>query len=92
MAIWTGSAGAGAASLLQLPGAAVIEANPSNYQAMLRRLKPGDTLNLAPGTYRRLYLSRLNGTPDSWITITGPRRGGAGHHRGRTGSKYDRDL
>jgi hypothetical protein len=71
-AIWAALLAAGAASLLQLSGAAVIQAKPSNYQAMLRRLKPGDTLNLAPGTYPRLYLSRLNGTPDAWITITGP--------------------
>jgi hypothetical protein len=47
-------------------------AKPSNYQGLLRQLKPGDTLNLAPGKYPRLYLANLNGTPDAWITIAGP--------------------
>jgi hypothetical protein len=52
--------------------AAVVSANPSNYHALLTTLKPGDTLNLAPGTYPRLDIRGLNGLPDAWITITGP--------------------
>lgn len=75
MAIGTGLLAVAAMTLRQLPGSAAIEANPANYQAELRRLRPGDTLNLAPGTYRRLSLSRLNGTPDAWITIRGPQQG-----------------
>lgn len=55
--------------------AAVVSANPSNYRALLNALKPGDTLNLAPGTYPRLYIQGLNGAPDRWITITGPASG-----------------
>src|SRR5579862_6536994 len=58
------------------PGAAaVIDANPSTYRALLRDLKPGDTLNLAPGNYTRLPITDVNGTPDAWITITGPKTG-----------------
>jgi hypothetical protein len=56
-------------------GAAVVSADPSNYRALLTTLKPGDTLNLAPGTYPRLNIKGLNGTPDQWITITGPPSG-----------------
>jgi hypothetical protein len=55
--------------------AAEIQANPSNYRMLLRTLKPGDTLNLVAGTYSRLPLTELNGTPDAWITITGPASG-----------------
>jgi hypothetical protein len=56
-------------------GAEVRNARPSNYQEMLRRLRPGDTLSLAPGRYPRLYLVNLNGSDDAWITITGPTSG-----------------
>lgn len=56
----------------RLHGDAVIRADPSNYRALLRTLKPGDTLSLAAGTYTRLAVVGLRGTPDAWITITGP--------------------
>lgn len=52
--------------------AEVHNANPENYQSLLRELKPGDTLNLESGEYRRLYLSELHGTASAWITVTGP--------------------
>ena len=52
--------------------AAVRDADPSNYRVQLRSLKPGDTLNLQPGKYMRLYLEGIHGAPDAWITITGP--------------------
>src|ERR1700687_2243312 len=55
--------------------AAVVNANPSTYRALLRDLKPGDTMNLAPGNYSRLAITGLNGTPAAWITIAGPRSG-----------------
>ncbi len=61
------------ASLIAVPLCArEYNGKPSNYQGMLRQLKPGDTLNLAPGKYPRLYLTNLNGAPDAWITIAGP--------------------
>jgi len=47
-------------------------ARPSNYEDQLRKLKPGDTLTLAAGRYPGLHLAKLNGTPDAWITVTGP--------------------
>lgn len=64
-------------AILLLCGSAVaaaanIEATPANYRDLVRRLKPGDTLRLAPGTYTGLDVVGLNGTPDDWIRITGP--------------------
>ena len=62
-------------------GAKVYQANPGNYQRLLRHLRPGDTLLLAPGTYesRRsspgLPLFRVHGTPDAPIVISGPESG-----------------
>ena len=53
----------------------VVEGNPSNYRALLRTLKAGDTLNLAPGSYDRLSIVGLNGEPDAWITVSGPASG-----------------
>ena len=55
--------------------AGVISANPSNYQTLLGGLNPGDTLNLAAGTYPRLSLDGLNGAPGAFITIQGPASG-----------------
>jgi hypothetical protein len=60
---------------VEMRGGAVISADPSNYRALLRNLKPGDTLSLAAGLYTRLKISNLNGTPAAWITITGPDSG-----------------
>jgi hypothetical protein len=60
---------------VQTGGGAVVSADPSNYRARLRDLKPGDTLRLAAANYTRLYVNGLNGTPDAWITITGPDSG-----------------
>ena len=58
------------------PGAAAdIDADPSNCQALLRTLTPGDTLHLAPGNYSRLTVTNLNGTRTDYITITGPAKG-----------------
>ena len=66
--------------LLAISGAAlgspaVRSANSGNYQQLLRKLQPGDTLNLAPGRYPRLYISGLRGDADSWIRIVGPASG-----------------
>lgn len=47
-----------------------INANPSNYRTLLRTLKAGDTLKLAPGKYPRMPIANLNGTKEAWITIT----------------------
>jgi hypothetical protein len=49
-----------------------INADPSTYKQLLTTLKPGDTLHLAAGHYARLPIANLNGTPTSWITISGP--------------------
>jgi hypothetical protein len=56
----------------RLRAAVRIEADPSDYRALLKTLKPGDMLSLAPGTYPRLPIIGLNGTASAWITITGP--------------------
>jgi hypothetical protein len=55
----------------RMPGQ-VIAADPSNYQHLLTRLEPGDTLRLEPGIYRRLTIAGLNGAPGACITIAGP--------------------
>lgn len=60
---------------VQTGTAAELSANRSNYRAVLRTVKPGDTVHLAAGTYVRLPIADLNGTPESWITITGPSSG-----------------
>jgi hypothetical protein len=49
---------------------------PTYYRNLVSLLQPGDTLQLPGGTYRqRLDLSGVQGTPTSWITITGPTSG-----------------
>ena len=64
---------AGTASTLQ---ARIIAAQPESYRALLASLKPGDTLQLAPGEYRNgLRLHRLSGTRDAPIVIRGPAQG-----------------
>jgi hypothetical protein len=75
MTLWAGVLAVARVAWVTPLQAAAIDANPSNYEALLRRLKPGDTLNLAVGTYNRLTISGLNGTPEAWITIAGPSRG-----------------
>ncbi len=52
------------------------DADPSNYTGVLSTLKPGDTLNLAPGVYTQgLNITNLNGSENAWITISGPKGG-----------------
>jgi MYXO-CTERM domain-containing protein len=66
------------ALLLQAGAAAALDADPSNYTSLLQTLKPGDTLNLAPGTYTSgLDITDLNGTEASPIVIAGPPGGTA---------------
>lgn len=52
-----------------------IPATPDNYRKLLGRLEPGDVLELSPGTYPRLTLREIHGTPEDWITVTGPAEG-----------------
>jgi hypothetical protein len=53
--------------------AAVIDANPSNYQNLVSSLAAGDTLRLAPGTYTQgLSLAGEAGTASRPIVISGP--------------------
>ena len=68
---------AGALSALCATGlrAGTINANPSNYQTLVNGLNPGDTLNLAAGTYPLLFISGINGTAVAPITIQGPASG-----------------
>jgi hypothetical protein len=56
-------------------GAAVIQADASDYRALLPTLKPGDTISLAAGEYPGLLITLLNGTESAWITIRGPSSG-----------------
>lgn len=61
------------AVVLSSASALAVDADPSNYLSLLGQLKPGDTMNLAPGTYTgQLQISGLNGTATAPITIAGP--------------------
>ncbi len=55
--------------------AAMINATSANYKSLIGTLQPGDTLNLAAGTYPLLSLGGVNGTASAWITIQGPASG-----------------
>lgn len=58
--------------------AATINATPANYTTQLATLAPGDTLQLAAGTYTsRLVINGLHGNAANWITIQGPASGTA---------------
>jgi hypothetical protein len=53
--------------------AAVIDADPSNYRAVVASLEAGDTLRLASGLYTQgLSLDGITGTAAQPITVTGP--------------------
>jgi hypothetical protein len=53
--------------------ARTLHGTPDNYHRLLRQLQPGDTLQLAPGRYRRgLRVHDLHGEPDRPIVIAGP--------------------
>jgi len=66
-------------ALVALPAAgrgAVLLATPSDYQSRIKDLKPGDTLELAAGTYTQgLSITGQNGAADAWITVRGPATG-----------------
>lgn len=58
--------------------AATVQGNPSNYTTQLAALNPGDTLQLAAGTYtNRLVINGMHGNSGAWITIEGPTTGTA---------------
>lgn len=58
---------------LALAAGRTLEGDPSNYQELVARLQPGDTLLLAPGEYRNgLRIHWLTGTPEAPIAILGP--------------------
>lgn len=61
------------AVLLIATGASAKDADPTTLSQALASLVPGDTLNLASGTYSTgLTLTDLNGTASAWITLVGP--------------------
>ena len=66
---------AGAVLWAGAAGAATYSADPADLQVGPADAPPGDTLNLAPGTYPLLKISGLRGTPDAWITVQGPASG-----------------
>jgi hypothetical protein len=62
--------------LPSLAGATVYQGNPGNYLTLLDQLQPGDTLQLAAGTYYdQLQIADMHGNAGAWITITGPQSG-----------------
>lgn len=68
-----------AGSALMLPCVllgAEYRAGPDDYREFVPKLRPGDTLLLAPGEYAGgLWLKGLRGEPGSPIVITGPEEG-----------------
>ncbi|MCA8947309.1 MAG: hypothetical protein KDB29_13835, partial [Planctomycetes bacterium] len=67
--------------------AATISATPSDYQTKLAALNPGDTLQLAGGTYtNRLVIHGLHGNSGAWITIEGPATGTPATFNGVSGN------
>ncbi|MCB9896001.1 MAG: putative Ig domain-containing protein [Planctomycetes bacterium] len=66
---------------------ATISATPSDYQTKLAALNPGDTLQLAGGTYaNRLVINGLHGNSGAWITIEGPASGTPATFNGVSGN------
>jgi hypothetical protein len=64
-----------------------LRADPGNYRELIRSLRPGDTLQLAPGEYTRgLPLHGLAGTTDEPIVIEGPAPPGRAVFVGRPGA------
>ena len=56
--------------------ATTYEGTPDNYRGLLRDLRPGDTLHLAPGRYSDgLPLHNVAGEANNPITISGPAEG-----------------
>ena len=80
-------AGAGFPRPTIIDASRVIQATPDDYLALVAKLRPGDTLMLAPGNYGvdwtgrdtfdapGLPLQGLNGTASAPIIITGPESG-----------------
>src|SRR4051812_15629234 len=66
-------------------GAATYSATPATFRSVLPTLLPGDTLNLAAGTYPPLQISGLRGTADAWITVQGPASGAPATVAGQSG-------
>lgn len=64
----------GVALAASMPGGAhgaLLYGDPGNYDSLIGQLAPGDTLELAAGTYVRLTLAGVQGTPAEWITVRG---------------------
>ena len=63
-------------ALAHAGAAAVFDATPDDYRALLTRLRAGDTLVLSGGEYLEgLPAHGLSGGPGRPITISGPERG-----------------
>ncbi|RFC37666.1 MAG: parallel beta-helix repeat (two copies) [Candidatus Nitrotoga sp. SPKER] len=59
-----------------LQAASIVTANADNYRELLTRLKPGNTLVLQPGVYKKgLPVHQLHGNKDKPVIIMGPSNG-----------------
>lgn len=63
-----------------------IPADPSTFRQVIRKLRPGETMLLAPGDYPPLKIVGLRGGPERCIAIAGPSQGPAAVIRGVSGS------
>ncbi len=62
----------GLASVMPAAHPATLQGDPDSYRGLLKRLRPGDTLRLAGGIYRRgLPLHAINGAPGAPVVIEG---------------------
>lgn len=67
--------------------AATVSATPSDYQTKLAALNPGDTLQLAGGTYtNRLVINGMHGNSGAKISIEGPATGTPATFNGVSGN------
>lgn len=74
-------------TLAQVEPVRVLQADPSNYREVVRRLEPGDHLRLAAGAYpRSLRLDGVQGTAERPIIISGPSKGPPALFKGRRGA------
>ena len=73
-------------SLFSAEHGRTVKAGPGSYGAQVNRLKPGDTLSLAAGTYTKGFrITGVKGTVEKPIIIRGPDRGKRARFTGRSG-------
>lgn len=77
-------------SFLEFPAdvyARIFHADPKNYRALVKKLEPGDTLQLEAGYYLKgLNLADVRGTNNAFIYVSGPSKGRRAIFKGPVGN------